>query len=324
MEKILINIHGGQMSGRKRRIYFFEPVEIDSQEVVTTFDKDFWPALHAHVVGLAKDESGVNGNRLRMEYLGNKYSGSARSEKSPAEDFFYIGKARPGSDWPDMEDAESQTSPLQLADPTANLVEPAYLLPVTGTQYVAALRTSSGPSWSAIENWIGAVSGRADQSNRFELRPYVRKDQLERLRDSLGISKLHLKVDADASADLQDVSGELATAIRKVQELGAGGVSVEVGLSFGRARPVDSAANKVARQVEKLITNVKFNSASATIMLPDGEGEKYVKRSIDFYKDRVTGSEYVGTNQEEAATPPVVLKAMAEAIRKFKTSLKTA
>lgn len=312
------------MPGRKRRIYFFEPVEIDSQETVTTFDNDYWSALHAHVVGLAMDDGGVNKDRLRMEYLGNKYSGSARTEKSPAEDFFYLGKARPGSDWPDMEDADSQTSPLQLANPKANLVEPAYLLPVTGTQYIAALRTSGGPSWSAIENWIGAVSGRIDQSTRFELRPYVRKDQLERLRNSLGISKLHLKVDADTSAGLQDVSGELATAIRKVQELGAGGVSVEVGLSFGRARPVDSAADKIARQVEKLITNVKFNSASATIMLPDGPGDNYVKRPLDFYKDRVTGSEYVGTNQDEAVTPPVVLKAMTEAIRKFKTSLDTA
>lgn len=312
------------MPGRKRRIYFFEPVEIDSKENVTTFGKDYWPALHTHVVGFAKDDNGVNKDRLRMEYLGNKYSGSARSEKSPAEDFFYIGKARPGSDWPDMEDAQSQTAPLQLADPKANLVEPAYLLPVSGTQYVAALRTSGGPSWSAIENWLGAVSGRVDQSNRFELRPYVRMDQLERLRDSLGVSKLNLKVDADASAALQDMPGELATAIRKVQELGAGGVSVEIGLSFGRARPVDSAADKIARQIEKLITNVKFNSASATIMLPDGEGSDYVKRPVDFYKDRVTGSEYVGTNQDEAATPPVVLKAMTEAIRKFKTSLKTA
>lgn len=184
---------------------------------------------------------------------------------------------------------------LQLVDPNANLVEPAYLLPVSGTQYVAALRTSGGPSWSAIENWLGAVSGRVDQSNRFELRPYGRMDQLERLRDSLGVSKLNLKVDAEASAALQDMSGELATAIRKVQELGAGGVSVEIGLSFGRARPVDSAADKIARQVEKLITNVKFNSASTTIMLPEGEGSDYVKRPVDFYKDRVTGSEYVGT-----------------------------
>lgn len=308
------------MPGRQRRIYFFEPVEIDAAETVTTFNETFWPEFHSHVGRLAAHADDQMRERLRMKYLGSKYSGSARDEVAPAEKFFYIGKARPGSDWPDVEMPNVGTSPLSLADPSASLVEPAYLLPVWGTQYVAALRTSGGPSWSAIENWIGAVSGRATQQNRFELRPYVRMDQLQRLHSSLGVSKVRLKLDPGAD-NLAGVEGELATALRKVKDLGAGGVAVEIGLSFGRARPDEAAAEQIAHQVEKLVRNVKFKAASATIMQPTPDGLGYSKKNVDFYKDRVTGSEYVGTDEDEPPTAPVVLKAMTEAIRKFRESL---
>lgn len=308
------------MPGRKRRIYFFEPVEVDAADRVTTFDETFWPSFHDHVHGLAIDDGGLNRERLRLKYLGNKYSGSARTEVSPAERFFYVAKARPGSDWPDVELPDEGTSPLSLTDPSASLVEPAYLLPVWGTSYVAALRTSGGPSWSALENWIGAVSGRVSQESRFALRPYVRLDQLERLHESLGVSKVHLKLDP-GSQTLSSVEGVIAKALKGVQDLGAGGVSVELGLSFGRATPDEAAAEEIAQQVEKLVRNVRFKTARATIMQMNSDGVNYSKQNIDFYADRVTGSEYVGTNEDEVPTAPVVLKAMTEAIRKFRGSL---
>lgn len=310
------------MAGRKRRIYFFEPIEFDQHDRPTSYTQSFWTNFHSHVKDLGNPADPEKNKRLRMEYLGRKYSGAARLEIAPAENYFYIAKARPGSDWPDVETADSQTTQLALADPSSRLVEPAYLLPVSGTPYVAALRTSGGPSWSAIENWISSVSGLATQDKRIELAPYVREDQLERLRAANGVSKLHLKVEPDA-AGLGSIDGELAKALETVQHLGAGAVSVEIGLSFGRARPDERAAEDIARQVERLITNVKFKNASATIMAPSEDGKSFAKESVDFYKDRVTGTEYVGTNEDEAATPPVVLKAMSEAIRKFKKSLRT-
>jgi hypothetical protein len=301
------------MAGRKRKIYFFEPITTNADEIESTMDATFWPSLHDHVASL-EDE------RLRNQYLGHKYAGAARKEVSPAEKFFYIGKTRNGADWPDMQREGSDPTALELAEPGAGLVEPAYLLPISGTPYVAALRTTAGPSWSAIENWLAAVSGMDVQGETFELRPYVRHDQLARLHAAIGVSKLHLKV--EPGSDLASgTDGVIGTAMREVQDLGAGGVTVDIQLSFGHARPDEAAAAQIAAELQSMMGNVKFRSASATLLSPtDEEGMEYKKDAVDFFKDRVTGTALVGTSEDERPTAPAVLKAMTEAIRMFRES----
>lgn len=301
------------MAGRKRKIYFFEPITTDSDDVETTMDETFWPSLHDHVAGLEED-------RLRNQHFGHKYAGAARTEVSPAEKFFYIGKTRNGADWPDMQTEGGDPTTLELSEPGAGLVEPAYLLPVAGTQFVAALRTTAGPSWSAIENWLAAVSGMDVQGKTFELRPYVRHDQLVRLHDAIGVSKLHLRLEPGSEISSES-DGVIRSAMRDVQDLGAGGVSVDIQMSFGRARPDEAAASDIATELQSLLGNVKFRSASATLLSPTDEiGLEYKKDTVDFFKDRVTGTALVGTSEDERPTAPAVLKAMTEAIRMFRES----
>jgi hypothetical protein len=298
--------------GAKRRIYFLEPVIERQDGSLEEVSSNFWSMYLKHLQVLPQD-------RRRIELYGRKYIGEMRTEISPAEDYLYLGKARRGADWPDISNADGVVSPLALGAGVDALIEPAYLLPVSGTTYVAVLRTSGGPSFSAIESWMSSAAGLDSQSERFVLRPYVRTDQIQRLNEAEGATKVHLKVDPGAFSDDASV-GALGNAMRQVQDLGAGGVSVDMTLSFGNARPDHAYAENVAEQVRAILGKVPLKVAEATLLVTDDEGRSK-REKIDFVRDRVTGSEYVGTSEDEPATPAVVLVAMTQAIRTFKKSL---
>lgn len=298
--------------GAKRRIYFLEPVIEKQDSSLEEVSEDFWRHFLRHVQGLPQE-------RRRLQLHGRKFIGEMRSEIAPAEDYLYLGRARRGADWPDITDAAGIVSALNPGDGVEALIEPAYLLPVSGTAYVAVLRTSGGPSFSAIESWMSSAAGLDGQSERFTLRPYVRTDQLARLTKATGAARVHLKVDPGA-LQVDDSLGAIGNAMKQVQDLGAGGVSVDMTLSFGRATPSHAYAEAIATEVKKIIGKIPFTAADATLMIEDEHGNE-VRERVDFVRDRVTGSEYVGTSEDEPATPPVVLKAMTEAIFKFKRSI---
>lgn len=133
-----------QSQGAKRRIYFLEPVIEKQDGSLEELSADFWSVFLKHVASLEPA-------RRRLEIYGRKYVGETRSEVSPSEDYLYIGKARRGADWPDISDANGVVTTLNLGNGADALIEPAYMLPVSGTTYVAVLRTSGGrPSrhWS--------------------------------------------------------------------------------------------------------------------------------------------------------------------------------
>lgn len=298
--------------GAKRRIYFLEPVIERQDNTLEEVSEDFWGHFLTHLKDLPSE-------RRRIELYGRKYIGEMRTEKTPAADYLYLGKARRGADWPDITDAAGTVSALNPGEGVEALIEPAYLLPVSGTNYVAVLRTSGGPSFSAIESWMSSAGGLDTQSERFTLRPYVRTDQLARLSRATGAARVHLKVDPGA-LQVDESLGAIGNAMKQVQDLGAGGVSVDMTLSFGRATPSHAYAEAIAAEVKKIIGKIPFKSAEATLMVEDEHG-KEVRERVDFVRDRVTGSEYVGTSEDEPATPPVVLQALTEAIFKFKRSL---
>lgn len=298
--------------GAKRRVYFVEPVIEKQDSSLEEVSGNFWDVYLKHVSELPRE-------RRRIEMYGRKYIGEVRTEIAPAETYLYLGKARRGADWPDISDAEGLVSALDPGQGIDALIEPAYLLPVSGTNYVAVLRTSGGPSFAAIESWMSSAAGLDTTSERFTLRPYVRTDQLQRLNEASGATRVHLKVDPGV-LQTDESLGAIGNAMREVQNLGAGGVSVDMTLSFGRATPSHAYAESIANEVKKVIKKIPFKTAEATLMTEDANG-KEMREKVDFVRDRVTGSEYVGTSEDEPATPAVVLKALTDAIWKFKKSL---
>lgn len=303
------------MATRERTVYFFEPVVLDQSNNVQPMPEEFWDWVHERVLHLSDAER-------RGEYFGRRHIGYAKEETSPALRYLYLGRLRPGADWPDVSGEDGEIASLASTGFDGALIEPAYLLGVAGTNYLAVMRSSAGPSTTAVARWLNDVSGFNEQGERLELRPYVRRDQLERLGRAQGAAKIHLKVDPGVMNDANP-HDELGRALKIAQDAGAGGVSVELTVSFGNARPTDGAGQGLVEGVRELLlseNSVPLKKASATVMLEDEAGQ-LVRDKIDFTMDRITVRQQVGANEDEEPTPPVVLSAMATAITKFRDQI---
>lgn len=306
---------GGNMAGKERTVYFFEPAVLNQADEAQPIEPGFWDWVHEQVRSLPEEHR-------RIELFGRKHVGSARDEQSPALRYLYVGRLRPGADWPDVSDEAGSISSLASTGLVGSLVEPAYLLNVGGTNYVAVLRSSGGPSTTAIASWLNQVCGFNFEDERLVLRPYVRRDQLERLGRAQQAAKVHLKVDPGVMSDVEP-RDELGQAIKAAQDAGGGGVSVELIVSFGNARPSDGAGEDLVDGIRELLASdnaVAFKKASATVMVEDTAGN-LVRDKIDFTLDRITVRQAVGADENEEPTPPVVLSAMSQAITKFQQQL---
>lgn len=297
--------------GKTRTVYFLEPILLDKQNKLVELKPSFWDDIFVRLEGLA------TAKRL-VTYRGRRYRASARSEKSPAESYIYFGKRRVAADWPDTAVGESDEEPLDLE---GDLVEPMYLVPVRGaTNFAAFMRTSGGPSFSAFEEWMHHAFDLTKKGFSFSLRPYVRKDDYVRLQRAAGVSKLHMKFGPDALTDTTAEDGRIAAAAKAIQAIGGGGVDVEVSMSFGHATPDGLGSDAFARELEKALKVAGIKKADATLLnqKPDGT---FDRDQVEFFRDRVTYSVPVGDSELSRQTPPVVLRAMHEAIVEFRRDL---
>ncbi|MDR6571538.1 hypothetical protein J2X60_000163 [Curtobacterium sp. 320] len=300
------------MVGKPRSVHFFSAVEIDEHDNVLPFGNNWWMDLLDFLeVQDAADR--------RLTYRGRKYVGRVEQSISPVAKYLYLGKLRPGADWPDVVDREGGTVPLASTG-ILELIEPLYLLPVEGTPYMAVLRTSAGPTWPALTDWLGMAGRFYARGHSIELQPYARRDQVERLRSAVGATKIHLKFDPGA-AELLPGQSQLARAVREASAAGAGAVSVEMSVSFGRARPDEAGADELVEGLREIIGSDGYTRAEATLLQPSVDGVE--KDYVDFALDRVVYTEYVGESEDETPTPEAVLHALSDAIDSFRTQLRS-
>ncbi|MDR6201246.1 hypothetical protein QE374_003155 [Microbacterium sp. SORGH_AS428] len=296
------------MAGKTRTVHFFELIEVAQDESVQEYTAEAWDDLFDMIAGMEVEE-------LRHEIRQRKYEGEVRDEPTRQVRYLYLGKLRPGMDWPDIRDLDGEHTSLASTGVVGALIEPAYVVRITGTPFVAILRTPGGPSFTAISSWLTAVAGLEFEETRLELRPYARRDQLARLNSAIGATKLHLKVGADVLDDA-DPTSDVVRAMQAVQDTGAGGVSVEMIVSYGNARPDGVGAQHLADAVAEFVRTVPGSHASATLMQPQDDG--YVKDHVDFTLDRISLSEEVGGSEDEEPTAYAILGAMSQAIRRFR------
>lgn len=304
-----------ELAAKERLVYFFEPVMLNQADVIQPLENGFWEHVHSLLSKMPEED-------LRAEILGRKILGAARREKRLAQDYIYVGRMRPGADWPDVADNDGEIETLASTGFNLSLVEPAYLVSVGGTNYVAFVRSSAGPSTSAITTWLNLMLGLETTEHRLELRPYVRRDQLERLREAQGATKLHLKIDPDVMTGSHPTD-DVGKALKAAQNAGAGGVSVELTLSFGRATPSDGAGEELVSEVRKILTGpnrVPFSRASATVLRTDEDGD-LVRDHIDFTRDRITVQQPFGADENQEPTPEVVISGLNSAISDFRRAI---
>ncbi|MCU0115472.1 MULTISPECIES: hypothetical protein [Curtobacterium] len=295
------------MSGKQRTIYFFSADEVDQNDQHTEYEAGWWSDLFDSIEGLPEEDR-------RLTHRQRRYEGEILQERSPHVRYLYLGKLRPGADWPDVTDRSGRRGPL--ADTGIDgLWEPAYIVEVPRTRYVAVLRSSGGPTFSAIEAWLSHVGNFDYNDTRLVLRPYVRSGQMEKLQSAWGASRVHLKVDSEALRGI-DPGTKITRALAEATDLGTSSVSLDVILSFGNAIPDEAGAEEMAAALTDLIGHVPVTKAEATLIGSDMQKDK-----VDFIRDRVTLTQELGDSEDETPTPQVVLSAMSEAISRFRDQI---
>ena len=299
-------------TGRPRTAYFLRARIIEKDGTRTAPPRGFWDDLHRQVSSLAYVERGAR-------YRGRDYRGSARQEPTLSQDYLYLGKVRTVADFPDATSAPGADDP-DVLEVDGDLLEPLYVRWLGAGDVGVFLRSTGGPSFAAFGAWVTQVLRMDTTGRSFELTPVVRDDALRRLRDAEGATKIHFKFEPDAltaEGAVSEGDGTLAGSLASIQDLANGEVSVEVGLSFGHARPTEESARAMAKQVRELVGRPGLRSMSATLLTPNVEGD-LVRDKIDFIRDRITHKVDVGDSQDQSPTPAAVLMAMNEAILKYR------
>ncbi|MDY7542587.1 MULTISPECIES: hypothetical protein [unclassified Cryobacterium] len=302
------------MAGTKfRTVYFYEPIIVDQNEKVQLVPATFWTDLHNLVLGMTPEDR-------QITFFGRDIEGEARAETRPSTDYFYLDRRRSGQDWPDAVGTDGELGTLASKGVVVSLHEPAYLLPVSGTRYIAMMRSSAGPTSSAVARWLNLVLGFETVGDHLELQAVTRTDQLARLGKAQAATKVHLKILPGAMQSEEPV-GKLGKALKEAQSVSYGSVSVDLMISYGNVQPDDAGGQELVRDVRELLNaSTTFRKAKATVILENEAGE-LEKDEIDFKRDRITIRQQIGTDEDEEPTPTVVLDAMFEAIRAFRLEL---
>lgn len=294
--------------GKKRTVYLYEVIRRDSNGDEMDLESGFWKRFHDKLVSLKPEDR-------RIEYRGRRYAGRADTALSPAADYFYFGKARPGADWPDVEDGAGDATSLQLDD-DESLVEPIHMLPYRHTNQIATVRTSGGPLPQAVEAWIEFIFRAELHGGWYELHPVINEDVAERLKASTGAAKLEVKTKLGINSfspegieeSLHNLESEYPSA------------SMDVTISFGQSSPGEKESGKLLRLLRRLSRNTASSDALRATLLRPGEDGHETRDKIDFLRDRVKYTETFGASEDRPASTSEILHGLSSALRKYSSN----
>lgn len=308
------------MAKKNRTIFYYSPEwrDKDNQpiDIPSTFWNDIWDEINA-----------LDGSSFSFKHYGRDYIVQAKSIKSPSVKFLYIGKVRSKDDWPDHRDQDSdQIERLAQTGIGGHLIEGAYLTASGHENVVAISRTQNGATISAISAAISHHFNTLQSGNRFELTPFARSDQLRRLQEADGATRLQLTLDNDADLAELDGDDKVSKALAKAKEIDTGNqMTVGITLSFGNHTVSPSIQDDIKTALINLFgkeTDIqKFKKAEATLTNRDKDG-KLRKDSIDFISDRITIKESFQNDENEQPEPEHILQGMLEANSKFREKLR--
>lgn len=308
------------MADKKRTIYYYSPTWRDKDDNPIDIPDDFWKVLWDEI-----DE--LSDSSFSFKHYGREYIVKAQSTSSPSARFIYVGKVRSKDDWPDHQDQQTaQINRLAKSGISGHLIESAYLTQSGHGNIVAIARTQNGPTVSAISAAISHHFNTSASGAQFELTPFVRKDQLQRLKQASGATKLHLTLDSGTELSALEGDDNVSKALAEAKAVDLGNqMTVGLTLSFGNYAPPESVQKKIQGALINLLGGdtdaQKFSKAEATVVKVDGDGKKR-KDYIDFISDRITIKESFHNDENEQPEPEHILQGMLEANEKFRKQLR--
>lgn len=328
------------MAGKTRRVVFYQGIETDQDKRATPWSEQRWKRLFEEIRAAEEAEKEEDSGetqpenqprQLWNEFNGRSYHCSVRTCKSPDVDYLYLCKLRPHIDWPDVLDFHGTVESLVAKAAQmgiTNILEPCYILPVSGTNYIAVMRSSGGPSPKAISDWIDSFIDDVKSDEVFEVVPVFTKDALKRLSTAQGARRLSFafRQAPVESHDDKKTESHVEKAVSELSKIATQEMSIGVTLSFGPARQLGPGTDEMLKEVNEIVrkdmrSNRKLSKLEATVIQDGDDGQK--SDPIDFLKEQCYERVEVGDNEDDEPTPETILKAMWSAIGEFKKKLRT-
>ncbi|MFH5824733.1 hypothetical protein [Georgenia sp. AZ-5] len=288
-------------AGKTRLVRFYEPW-IEEGSNIRLADADFWHYLHQEASGRPAEER-------RITVRGTDYFGLA--SEVDGTPYIYFGRRRKESDFPDHEFGDDQTGPLPEG---LRLVEPMYLVPFGPGNTVATIRTSGGPTLSAVEKWISRLVFGIEVGATITLTPILRQDAAAKLDRAVAVTKLNVKL--DRHVDVPEGDGRVLTALREASAAAHGEATIDLELSFGGLTPLDGESDDLRTGLQQLAGRPGVKKAKGTVVVPHNNGIR--RQHIDFVKDVITHTVTVGESEMERPSPSGMVGAALEAIDAFR------
>lgn len=308
-----------------RKVRFYSGVEIDKADERHTWSADAWQKfMHS-----CMDESQA------FEIRGRKIAGKCEPCSSPSVHYLHLTKNRELSDWPEASDTSGSVSNLATRrDQTGiiSILEYTYLLPVSGTPYIALLRSSSGPMPSAISDWMRMKSGMPETSS-FELQPVLRNNARQKLDEALGVKSLEVrfegKPDPNSASEIERAAAEASSSIDGSDYAN---MSVEFRISMGRSTIVGPSTKAIRKQALSILANNnvlpnplknlvhggRVTKLRAKTIQNNPDSDKPVIEPVDFIKEQLTEDVDFGSMKDDEMTPEIILSGMMDAIDRFR------
>jgi hypothetical protein len=296
-------------------VRFFEPVRITSADKRIKFKAGFWGDLTTELTKLGYKDR-------QYHYSGYDYYGTARTGVAPALPYFYIGRLRPHSDWPDTFDQSSGTEgDLQVGNKNIVLMEPTFLVPFGTQNYVAMLSPLAGGSRTeALDTWLTGVSGLQQQGERIELTPLINRKVLLRLQAATGVTKLEFHVMPD-EAPPPSGGGVIGDSVRAaVEARGSVGMAINLSWSFSQGRGDQEGRGTLLEGAKWLVQQHFSDRARASMLLEKTDGNRIVttRESHELFEDKVAFPVKLVTQGDNKPDEKTILSAAQTAIDKFR------
>lgn len=309
-----------------RKVRFYSGAEIDKAGERHTWSADAWQEF----MDSCMDESQA------FEIRGRKIAGKCELCSSPSVYYLHLTKNRELSDWPEAGDTSGSVSNLATRRAQTGIIsilEYTYLLPVSGTPYIALLRSSSGPMPSAISDWMRMKSGMSETGSSFELQPVLRNNARQKLDEALGVKSLEVrfegKPDPNSASEIERAAAEASSSIDGSDYAN---MSVEFRISMGRSTIVGPSTEAIRKQALSILANNNVSANPLKNLVHSGwvtklraktiqnnpDSDKPVIEPVDFIKEQLTEDVDFGSMKDDEMTPEIILSGMMDAIGRFR------
>jgi hypothetical protein len=297
------------VAAKKRTVRFFVPYRRKPDGTTAPLNPNFWTLFRNKLTPL------TNANQF-LTIRGLEYRGATRHETTAAADYFYLGKTRDQVDFPESSVGEADEAPLALQE-GARLVEPCYFVVAEESDNtIALLRSSAGPSVSAVGDWITRFFEDSLGNDVIELQPKLRGDQSTRFNDAVNVTKFEVAIERHHNLGEVTADTRLGAALQESYEGLDRGALIEQSWSFGHSQPDASLGQSMKQAIVEVLNWGVAKTAKATVIRHRPDGREFRDR-IDFIKDQITTQVRVGDNPGVIQSPEIVIAALREAVQEY-------